>query len=90
MDLMAHGLGGLGGFFLIKQHLNVLMEAQQYAEAEKIYREDLKKYKENGWALIGLYQALLKQGKKTEAQLVKKHYDKAWQFADAPLLASVL
>jgi tetratricopeptide (TPR) repeat protein len=56
----------------------VLIEAGQYLEAEKVYREDLKKYKENGWALMGLYQALLKQGKKAEAQLVKMRYEKAW------------
>lgn len=68
----------------------VLIEAGQYVEAEKVYREDLKKYKENGWALIGLYQALLKQGKKTEARLVKMRYEKAWQYADVPLTNSVL
>ena len=27
----------------------VLIEAGQYAEAEKVYREDLKKHKENGF-----------------------------------------
>ena len=48
-----------------------------------------KKYKENGWALIGLYQALLKQNKKSEAQLVKYRYDKAWHYADIPLKSSV-
>jgi tetratricopeptide (TPR) repeat protein len=68
----------------------VLIESGQYVEAEKIYREDLKKYKENGWALIGLYQALLKQGKKADAQLVKMRYEKAWQYADVPLTNSVL
>lgn len=69
---------------------HVLIEAGQYVEAEKIYREDLKKHKENGWALIGLYQTLSKQGKKAEAQLVKMRYDKAWQYADVPLTNSVL
>ncbi|MCC6281067.1 MAG: tetratricopeptide repeat protein [Saprospiraceae bacterium] len=68
----------------------VLIEAGQYVEAEKVYRADLKKYKENGWALIGLYQALLKQGKKTEARLVRMRYEKAWQYADIPLTNSVL
>ena len=68
----------------------VLIEAGQYLEAEKVYREDLKKHKENGWALIGLYQALLKQGKKVEAQLVKARYEKAWQYADTPLTNSVI
>ncbi len=68
----------------------VLIEAGQYTEAEKVYREDLKKHKENGWALIGLYQALLKQGKKAEAQSVKLRYEQAWQYADAPLTNSVM
>jgi tetratricopeptide (TPR) repeat protein len=68
----------------------VLIEAGQYVEAEKVYRADLKKYKENGWALMGLYQALLKQGKKTEARLVRTRYEKAWQYADIPLTNSVL
>lgn len=69
---------------------HVLMEAGQYVEAEKVYRQDLKKYKENGWALIGLSQALLKQGKKTEARSVRMRYEKAWQYADIPLTNSVL
>ncbi len=78
-------------FFSVRHKLGqVLIEARQFAEAEKTYRDDLKKYKENGWALIGLYQTLLKQGRKTEAKLVKNRYDRAWQFADMPLTASVL
>jgi tetratricopeptide (TPR) repeat protein len=68
----------------------VLIDAGQYVDAENVYKEDLKKYKENGWALIGLYQALSKQGKKSEALLVKIRYEKAWQYADIPLTNSVL
>ena len=45
------------------------MEAGQYAEAEKTYREDLTQYKENGWSLMGLYQSLTKQGKKQKHNL---------------------
>ncbi len=78
-------------FFSVRHNLgHVLIEARQYAEAEAVYREDLKIYKENGWALVGLYQSLRGQGKKTEAQAVKYRYDKAWQFADVPLTGSVL
>jgi len=69
---------------------NVLIESGQYIEAEKVYREDLKEYKENGWALIGLHQTLLKQGKKSEAQLVRMRYEKAWQYADIPLTKSIV
>lgn len=70
-------------FFSVRHHLgSTLLEAKNYAEAEKIYLEDLNTWKENGWALIGLHQALQKQGKVAEAQLVKSRFDKAWQYAD--------
>ncbi len=57
-------------------------------QAEKIYREDLSTWKENGWALMGLYQALVKQGKTAAAQDVKKRFEKAWQYADFPIRSS--
>jgi tetratricopeptide (TPR) repeat protein len=76
-------------FFSVRHHLGAaLLEAGKYAEAEKIYLEDLNRWKENGWALIGLYQALQKQGKITEAQLVKVRFDKAWQYADFNITSS--
>ena len=59
-----------------------------YTEAEKIYLEDLNTWKENGWALSGLQQALLKQGKTAEAQRVKIRFDKAWKYADFNIAAS--
>ena len=36
----------------------VLLEAGRPAEAETVYWEDLKRNRENGWALTGLVQAL--------------------------------
>jgi len=76
-------------FFSVRHHLGTaLLQAGKYAEAEKIYLEDLNTWKENGWALIGLHQALLKQGKVAEAQQVKSRFDKAWQYADFNLASS--
>ncbi|MCB0535535.1 MAG: tetratricopeptide repeat protein [Lewinellaceae bacterium] len=78
-------------FFSVRHPLgHVLLQAGKYAEAEMVYREDLKEWKNNGWALMGLYQSLVKQGKTTEAQSVKKRYDEAWKYADAPLNSSVI
>ncbi|MGE9310342.1 hypothetical protein ACLOAU_01745 [Niabella sp. CJ426] len=72
-------------FFSVRHHLGrALLEAGSYAEAEKIYRKDLDTWKENGWALSGLYEALQKQGKATAAD-VKKRFDKAWQYADTDI-----
>jgi tetratricopeptide (TPR) repeat protein len=70
-------------FFSVRHHLGTaLLQAGKYAEAEKIYLEDLNTWKENGWGLIGLHHALQKQGKAAEAQRVKSRFDKAWQYAD--------
>jgi len=72
-------------FFSVRHHLGrALLEAGSYAEAEKIYRQDLDTWKENGWALSGLYEALQKQGKATAAD-VKKRFDKAWQYANTDI-----
>jgi tetratricopeptide (TPR) repeat protein len=76
-------------FFSIRHHLGaVLLHVGRYTEAEKIYLQDLKIWKKNGWALAGLYQSLLKQNKKSEAEKVKKALDKAWQHADFTLTSS--
>jgi len=76
-------------FFSIRHHLGaVLLHVGRYTEAEKIYLQDLQIWKKNGWALAGLYQSLLKQNKKSEAEKVKKALDKAWQHADFTLTSS--
>ena len=45
----------------------VLLEAGRPAEAETVYWEDLKRNRENGWALTGLVQALRAQKKDAQA-----------------------
>jgi len=76
-------------FFSVRHILGtVLLKAGKYSEAEKTYLEDLYTYKENGWALIGLYESLQKQGKNKKAEDVKKRFDKAWQYADLKITSS--
>jgi tetratricopeptide (TPR) repeat protein len=65
-----------------------LLKANQPVEAESVYREDLKRYPENGWALFGLQQALTAQGRTQDAQAAKAQFDRAWQHADVTLTAS--
>ena len=78
-------------FFSVRHLLgDVLIQAGKYAEAEKVYKEDLNELKNNGWALKGLYLSLKKQGKKTEAKKVEQKFNVAWQWADQPLERSVL
>ena len=66
----------------------VLLEANRPAEAETVYWEDLKRNRENGWALFGLMQALKAQGKNEEAALVESRFKKAWARADVTLTSS--
>jgi tetratricopeptide (TPR) repeat protein len=70
-------------FFSVRQQLGaVQLKAGKYAEAEKTYRDDLQRYKKNGYSLLGLSMALEKQEKKEEYSLVKKQFDEAWKYAD--------
>lgn len=61
------------------------INAGKFAEAEKVYNEDLAIWPENGWSLNGLHTALVKQKKGKEAEEVKARLDKAWQYADMKL-----
>jgi tetratricopeptide (TPR) repeat protein len=64
------------------------LKAGQPAEAERVYREDLRRFPENGWALFGLAQALRAQKKDKEAAAVEARFKKAWTGADVTLVAS--
>ncbi len=65
-----------------------LLKAGRAREAEAVYREDLREFRENGWALFGLWQSLSHQGKNREAQKVRAQFDRAWRGADVQLQAS--
>jgi len=66
----------------------LLLEAGRPAEAERVYREDLERFPENGWSLFGLMKSLEAQGKKRQAAQVKQRFDAAWAYADVKLTAS--
>lgn len=73
-------------FFSVRHHLGLaLLKAGLYKKAEKVYREDLGIWKENGWALRGLFESLEKQGRSLEAQQVYKRFIEAWRYADFDL-----
>ena len=62
-----------------------LIAAGRPAEAERVYREDLAHYPENGWSLKGLARALEAQGRREEARAVEARYRAAWSRADFDL-----
>lgn len=57
-------------------------------EAEQVYRDDLLRHPDNGWALFGLAQSLHAQQKTIEAAAVERRFELAWQDADIVLTAS--
>jgi tetratricopeptide (TPR) repeat protein len=76
-------------FFPVRHLLGAqLFIAQQAAEAERVYREDLKHNPANGWALYGLAAALRAQGKTAEAARVTHQFEASWRHADIRLQAS--
>ena len=62
-----------------------LLSDGQYQEAERVFRADLERNARNGRSLFGLVESLNAQGKKLDAQLVKKEFDAAWKNADTSL-----
>ena len=60
----------------------VLLDAGRAKDAEAVYREDLVRNPENGWALKGLAQSLRAQRRETEAAEVEARLAKAWARAD--------
>ena len=57
-------------------------------DAERVYREDLAHYPENGWSLTGLARALRMQGRNEAAKDVDTRVREAWRDADVPITAS--
>lgn len=66
----------------------VLLAARLPVEAEKVYREDLKRNRDNGWALYGLIRSLRAQKKMKAAADVEAQFELAWRNADVRLTAS--
>lgn len=78
-------------FFSVRHVLgSLLLKTGDYAGAEKIYREDLFYWAKNGFALNGLAESLIGQGKATEAEEVRAQFMEAWKYADIELKNSVI
>ncbi len=65
-----------------------LLEAGRPEEAERRYREDLLRFPDNGWSLIGLARSLEAQGREAEAREARSAYRAAWTDADGELSGS--
>ena len=78
-------------FFSVRHILgNLLLKTGNFIQAEKVYREDLAYWPKNGFALNGLFESLVGQGKTKEAEGVKKQFEQAWNLADSELKGSLI
>lgn len=63
-----------------------LLEAKEYQDAERVYREELKKHPHNGWSLIGLKAALDGQGRPSLD--TAEDFEESWARSDTWIRAS--
>jgi tetratricopeptide (TPR) repeat protein len=58
-----------------------LVQLGKSRQAAEVFREDLKRYPDNGWALFGLSQAV-------KTATAKRQFERAWRKADVQLSSS--
>ncbi len=66
----------------------LLLEANELQEAEAVYRADLLRHKDNGWALHGLAECLRRRGDAAAAASVDATFARAWAHAQVQIKAS--
>ena len=67
-----------------------LLYLSKYKDAEVVYRENLRRIPNDGWALIGLSKSLRGQKKVKEADRYESLFKKAWAHADIKINTSCL
>jgi tetratricopeptide (TPR) repeat protein len=68
----------------------LLLDEGRAADAEAVYREDLRQYPKNGWSLLGLAQSLDAQGDEAKAAWARQGFEASWARADVDLERSRL
>ena len=66
----------------------ILLEGGRAADAEVVYRDDLRVHPDNGWSLIGLATALRAQGREADAREATRRLERVWVRADVWLEGS--
>ena len=65
-----------------------LLAAGKTADAERVFREDLRRNARNPRSLFGLAETLQAEGKTSEAATVRQQFQQAWRTADTKLMLS--
>lgn len=67
---------------------SVMLTAGRPEDAERLFREDLRRHPENGWSLKGLSDALKARGNAKGAAAADARFRKAWARADGGVLGA--
>jgi tetratricopeptide (TPR) repeat protein len=65
-----------------------LLRAGNAVQAETLFRQDLRRFPENGWSLDGLAASLRAQGRTQEAQEVNARFQRIWEGEESAALSS--
>jgi tetratricopeptide (TPR) repeat protein len=83
-DALAYGEPEDWYYPVRESHGAALLRAGRPADAERVFRDDLKRHRRNGRSLFGLWESLKAQQKATDADFVRLEFERAWKQA-APL-----
>jgi tetratricopeptide (TPR) repeat protein len=73
-------------FYPLRESLGAaLLQAGRAEEAERVFREDLRRHPRNPRSLLGLSESLTRQGKLADAAWVSAAHKDAWRNADSAL-----
>jgi hypothetical protein len=73
-------------YYPVRESLGgALLRTGQPADAEAVFREDLRRNPRNGRSLFGLMESLKAQKKTTEADWVRREFETAWKRAQVQL-----
>ncbi len=90
-DALTRAESVLPWFHPLRESLGAaLYMSGQIAEAEQVFREDLRRNPNNARSLFGLWQSLQSQKKTSEAQTVRKQFEDAWRDADVRISIQLL
>jgi tetratricopeptide (TPR) repeat protein len=62
-----------------------LLRAGKLAEAEAVFRDELRRNPRSGWSLFGLHESLKGQARTASLDAIRRQLDAAWRFADVEL-----
>ncbi|HEV8486910.1 MAG TPA: hypothetical protein VGV87_25420 [Blastocatellia bacterium] len=73
-------------YYPVRESLGgALLRSKRPAEAEAVFREDLRRNPRNGRSLFGLFESLKAQGKSSDAAWVGREFENAWKYAQVQL-----